>query len=555
MSDVGTKAEALQYEKTRLFEDLAETLVRESNRKTIDTKNKRKEEVIGWAREANLNISSVLNTGEVLLGLLFARNVIIHGKLSNEISLCIDGGIKFLLNNQCGTGGWTTSESEVSTALGNIVSTTLAVWAISEYELHFNRDSVIINHTLEKAYDFIVGCQKGDEFNYRFRPVSDKSKVMATAYALLAYVNLFIYRNNVPDGQSMFEGIVGKINNIIDLLNNSVDNGIATFFEQAICFIALKQIMKYDLTVKENEKIAVLYEKIEKNLRDVDEDKVLRPYKDVRDTRENGSDSDFCYFTPVWMLIALDFCYSTDVSYKPDLLQAIANTFTLSNNRLSVVYEGREWIWAIAQVLMSLSIHSSTQRLDEFLNLGKYCDPNSVFVIYGRNKEIKDAVVNMLRAMSLHVVTYNNAKGDTRGTYAAVKDGISKSAVSIVLLTGDDEGRCRKAYQIQDDRNNTYETKLTNQPRMNVVFEAGYSFAYHSDKNVILVSVNNTRLFSDIDGINLVKVRTDIRGGINEASEYKFKEELIENLSNCGCDLPKDAIEILEGIHLPTRIK
>lgn len=554
MSEKFTKVDLLQYEKTKLFEDLAETLVKEANRKIIETNNG-KEEIIGWAREANLNISSVLNTGEVLLGLLFARNIIVHGKLSNDVSHCIDCGIKFLLNNQCKTGGWTTSESEVSTASGNIVSTALAVWAFSEFELLFDRDSNIISNTLEKAYDFISSCQKGEGFNYRFRHASTQPKVMATAYALLSYVNLCIYRNNVPNGELMFDGITEKINNIIDLFNDSVDSGRAKFFEQAICFIALKQIMKYDLKVKRNDKVTNLYEKIETTLRELDEDIVTVPYKDTRDTRENGTESDFCYFTPVWLLIALDYCYSTDVPYKTVLLQSIAKTFSVANKRLSIIYEGREWIWAIAQVLMGLSIHSATQRLDEFLNIGNSCDENSVFVIYGRNSEFKSNVVNILKALSLNVITYNNSNADARGTYGAVKEGISKSAVSLVLLTGDDEGRCRKPYLIPADRNNIQETRFTSQPRMNVVFEAGYSFAHHADKNVILISVNNVRLFSDIDGINRIIIQTDNKGCILKDSELKFKKELIENLENCGCDIPEDAEDIIAGIPLSARFR
>lgn len=549
-----TKADLLHYEKTKFFEDLAETLVKESNRKVIKA-NDGEEEIIGWAREANLNISSVLNTSEVLLGLLFARNVLVHGSLSNEVSHCIDGGVKFLLNNQCATGGWTTSESEVASASGNLVTTALAVWALSEFELLFDRDSKIIDDTLEKSFSFIKSCQISEEFNYRFRPSSKQPKVMATAYAMLAYVSLCIYRNNVPKGRMLFNDIDNRIENIIDLIGESITNGKAKFFELAICFIALKQIMKHDLKIKKNEKVASLYKNIERILRDLDEELVTAPYKDTRDTRENGTESDFCYFTPVWLLIALDYCYSTDVPYKSVLLQSIAKTFTVSNNRLSIIYEGREWIWAIAQVLMCLSIHSATQKLDEFLNIENSCDENSVFVIYGRNNEFKNSLITLLRALSLNVNTYNNSNADTRGTYGAVKEGINTSAVSIVLMTGDDEGRCRKPYQIPADQSSNFETRFTRQPRMNVVFEAGYSFAHRQDKKVILIVENNIRLFSDIDGINRIIIQTDNKGNILPESAISLKKQLIENLKNCGCDLPEDAEGIIQGIPLLARFK
>ncbi len=81
------------------------------------------------------------------------------------------------------------------------------------------------------------------------------------------------------------------------------------------------------------------------------------------------------------------------------------------------------------------------------------------------------------------------------------------------------------------------------------------SFAYHTDKNVILISVNSLRLFSDIDGINRIIVQTDNKGCIIQEAELKFKKELIENLKNCGCDMQKDAEEIVAGIPLPKKIK
>lgn len=555
MRDLFGKTDVLQYEKTRLFEDLTDVLVREANVKSVIAEDGTPDEIVGWAREANLNISSVLNTSEVLLGLLFSRNIIVHGKLANKVSDCIDGGIKFLLANQCKSGGWTTSEAEVATASGNLVSTSLAVWAFSEFELLFDRDSPVITATLARAYEFISSCQKSEGMHYRFRQASLKPRVMATAYALLSYVNLCIYADSVPDGNGFFAGIAGKIADVAEIMENSIDSGSASFFEQAICFIALKQIFKHGLDVSRDKNIERLYGKIEENLRAVDEEVAVFPYNDTRDTRENGTESDFCYFTPVWMLIAVDYGYSTDVPYKTELLREIAKTMRLNGNRIRIIYEGREWIWAIAQVLMALSIHSSTQRLDEFLHIGNSAEPNSVFVIYGRNTDFKDAFIKILKALSLNVITYNNSNADVRGTYSAVKDGIKKSAVSIVLLTGDDEGRCRKPYHIPADRKNLSEIKFTPQPRMNVVFEAGYSFACRNDKNVVLVSVNNIRLFSDIDGINRIIVQTNGRGEILKSSESAMKKALLENLENCGCVLPKNAFEIIEGIPLPDRVR
>lgn len=542
----------LQKEKTSLFEDLTNTLVKEANIKKFS--GSEPYETTGWAREANIPVSSPLNTSEVLLGLLFARNVIIHGKLSNDVAKCIKGGIEFLTRNQCASGGWTTSESDVATASGNIVTTALAIWALNEYELQFDRDSVEINNLLEKAYKYVTKCQVNQDTHYKFRIASNNRKVMASAYALLSFVNLAIYKENVKNGENLFIGITDKIKNLIFLLNQSHEDGRFTFFEQAICFIALKQIKKYGILSENSGSFETLFKRVEKTLCELDSNKAITPYKDTRDVRENGTESDFCYFTPCWLLISLDYCNSTYVPYKKDLLTAISQTFNFSNDRFGIVYQGREWIWAIAQVLMCLSIHSSTQRLEEFLNIGATANKNSVFLVYGRNSKMKKAMENILNALSLSVITYDNSNANTRATYDAVKDGISRTALSIVLLTGDDEGRCRKAFRTQNDKNVIHEMRYTRQPRLNVVFEAGYSFAYRENKNVILITVDGVRLFSDLDGINKILIQTD-RGNISSESNIKFKKELVKNLTNCGCDLAENAIDIISGIPLPNNLQ
>lgn len=220
----------LQKEKTSLFEDLANTLVKEANTKKFS--GSEPYETIGWAREANISVSSPLNTSEVLLGLLFARNVIIHGKLSNDVAKCIKGGIRFLMKNQCSSGGWTTSESDVATASGNIVTTTLAIWALNEYELQFDRDSVEINNLLEKAYKYVIKCQDNQDTHYKFRIASNNRKVMASTYALLSFVNLAIYKENVKNGENLFVGITDKIKNLIFYLIKVMKTGDSHFLNK-----------------------------------------------------------------------------------------------------------------------------------------------------------------------------------------------------------------------------------------------------------------------------------------------------------------------------------
>ncbi len=73
----------------------------------------------------------------------------------------------------------------------------------------------------------------------------------------------------------------------------------------------------------------------------------------------------------------------------------------------------------------------------------------------------------------------------------------------VVLMTGDDLAKLHPEFVSSNDPD--YESKLTPQPRANVLFEAGMALALHRDRTVP-VTIGKVRPFSNIEGINLVRL-------------------------------------------------
>src|SRR5205807_7985783 len=92
----------------------------------------------------------------------------------------------------------------------------------------------------------------------------------------------------------------------------------------------------------------------------------------------------------------------------------------------------------------------------------------------------------------------------------------------VVVLAGDDEARLRDPFLQADD--SVAEKRLTPQPRLNVIFEAGMAFA-RAPSRTILVELESVRPFSDIAGRHIVRFLDDARS----------RQELARRLETAGC--------------------
>jgi len=160
--------------------------------------------------------------------------------------------------------------------------------------------------------------------------------------------------------------------------------------------------------------------------------------------------------------------------------------------------------------------------------------PKVVYVVHGRNLDALNSMYAFLDSIGLQHLTFPEAAlrtGKASPYIGEVLEAIFSLATAVVvLMTPDDEGCLRKSFRKPDDK--VWETRLTSQPRLNVVFEAGMAMGGHSRERTILVELGELRPFSDISGVFTVKLDNAI----------DRRKHFIDRLQIAGCsvDLSSD---------------
>lgn len=152
----------------------------------------------------------------------------------------------------------------------------------------------------------------------------------------------------------------------------------------------------------------------------------------------------------------------------------------------------------------------------------------SVFVVHGRNEELRRSLFNFLRSLGLNPLEWVKAIALTKKPSPYVGEildaAFSKAAAVIVLLTPDDEAKLKDEFIKPSD--GSHEKQLTGQSRANVLFEAGMAFGRDANKTV-LVQVGEHRFFSDIGGRHVVHL---------DGTPAK-RREFATKLQNAGCEV------------------
>lgn len=544
--------EIAEIAREKLYSDLTSTLVnariavpRAEQRPECGTQSK--DVAFGWARESNIIAPSSMNTSEVVLGLLAVGNVFARGRLSQEIASSIRGGVAFLLDHQKSTGGWTTSMYEKdANAEGNIITTALAVWCLAEYAQTLpRREAATLENAMRDAGRFFSDC-KGDNC-YRFRPQTSHGTHFSTIYALMGYVNVALYYDLIDD-RDRKESVCATINAILRGIPFSEYDG----FHYVMLLLALKRIRKYGLIASKEFDDA--FSRTEENVKNLSLHDCVAPHEERRWVEEGKGGENkyttFSYFTPIWVLASMSYAEATPNENKKALLAHIYNQYLRSDAEevIRVYVSEREWVWATAQTLMALSMFASTQTIADFFNFtekeiaadveatsDKKSNQNNqptVFVVYGRNTVFKNSMAEFLEALGVRPVFYDNSNGDATSTYEAFTKCIRDTDATLVLLTGDDEGRLRKEY-LKESTQPGKDKIMSARPRMNVIFEAGYSYALENQKT-LLIKVGEVELPSDILMINTINVKLNKRGEIDEAAGARAKAQIAGALKNCG---------------------
>jgi predicted nucleotide-binding protein len=136
----------------------------------------------------------------------------------------------------------------------------------------------------------------------------------------------------------------------------------------------------------------------------------------------------------------------------------------------------------------------------------------TVFLVHGRDHDARDALIELLRAFDVRVVTWREAAsraggGGTPYTGDIVRAGMEMADAVVVLLTPDDVGYARSIFH--QDRDGADELRPTGQARLNVIFEAGMAMALGRER-VVIVEVGATRGLSDTAGIHTIRLHDHV---------------------------------------------
>ncbi|MFZ5856090.1 MAG: TIR domain-containing protein [Chloroflexota bacterium] len=155
-------------------------------------------------------------------------------------------------------------------------------------------------------------------------------------------------------------------------------------------------------------------------------------------------------------------------------------------------------------------------------------DKTRVFVVHGRNEELRKSMFAFLRSIGLKPIEWSQAIQMTDETAPFIGDildaALKQAQAVVVLLNGDDEARLRPEYH--SEKMPEYEKNLTPQARPNVIFEAGLALGRFPNRTII-VEVGDLRPFSDIAGRHTIRL----------TNSTKARQDLAQRLSSAGCSV------------------
>ncbi len=154
-------------------------------------------------------------------------------------------------------------------------------------------------------------------------------------------------------------------------------------------------------------------------------------------------------------------------------------------------------------------------------------DPRVVFVVHGRNDNLRKSMFEFLRSINLKPIEWDEAirmTGQGSPYIGTVLDAAFDHATAIVVLMTPDEVaylQPRYGHGPSDP-----ETNPAAQARPNVLFEAGMALG-RDEKRTVLVEVGEVREFSDVAGRHAVRLRNDVAS----------RQSLANRLLTAGCDV------------------
>lgn len=165
---------------------------------------------------------------------------------------------------------------------------------------------------------------------------------------------------------------------------------------------------------------------------------------------------------------------------------------------------------------------------------------NKVFVVSGRNEELRLSIFNLLRALKLEPMEWMEVIQSTGEVSPylsqAIMRSIEEAGAVIVIMAPEEEAKLVEKFQSEEG-----DEKIYKQPRPNVIFEAGLALGMKEKKTIIL-QFGELRIFSDILGKHVIKYR-------GRDKENDFKMDLLQKLklAGCQCEVGGDYLNIEIG--------
>lgn len=148
-----------------------------------------------------------------------------------------------------------------------------------------------------------------------------------------------------------------------------------------------------------------------------------------------------------------------------------------------------------------------------------------VFVVHGRNEQIRKSMFSFLWAIGLDPIEFDEALNATGKPMPyineALEAALAKIAAVVVLITPDDDVVLKERFWRDYDPEE--EKKPMGQARPNVFYEAGMAVARYPRK-VVFVFVGVSKSFSDIAGLHVARLSNDT----------KKRQQLVEKLRMTG---------------------
>ena len=153
-------------------------------------------------------------------------------------------------------------------------------------------------------------------------------------------------------------------------------------------------------------------------------------------------------------------------------------------------------------------------------------DRKNVLIISGKDQKLTGDIHHFLRTIGLYPVDLESKlPGGISDPYKALQTAIYAACAIVVILTGDDEARLQQQWYICDDDNED-ELKSYPQPRLNVLFAAGFAFAKRP-KKILVVKRGRIRLCRYFEGPCLVDLD----------DTYDKRNTFIQMLRGVGCEV------------------